>query len=297
MRGTMPLSPSTLPRSEHLVHVRAPRIERGDAALREPLNRLGALDDASSRQAAVLAFMLKPTSRRERAAFHEATAHLAQAEQILDDVLALPHPRQLPWLEHFARALAPGPVEPRHDTIDAARRVMTADGMVSPMDQLRWVALRHLLAGSAVSPPAAAPTELETLNDMQAQHACIFSAFLSQLVPAPELTLDLTGEGSVGQVWYDCVTAPWSDRPGGVPSREGHDIDATLRALRTLQSLAWLLRPVLVRSWFDAARTLTEGPALHPDAADALRLAGILLDSPVPPELGRQYIEVEAELR
>jgi hypothetical protein len=33
---------------------------------------------------------------------------------------------------------------------------------------------------------------------------------------------------------------------------------------------------------------------LHPDAADALRLSCVLLDSPVPPELGRQYIEVDA---
>jgi hypothetical protein len=294
MRRIMPLSPSTLPRSAHLVHVRAPRIERGDPALREPLARLGALHDAPSCKAAVLALMLKPASRRERAAYHEATADLPRADLILDDVLVLSHPYQLPWLEHFARALAPGPVGPRHDAIDAARRVMTADGMVSHMDQLRWVTLRHLLAGSAVSPPAAAPTELETLHDTHVHHACVFSAFLSQLVPAPELTLDLTGEGSIGRIWYDSVTAPWNDRPGGVPAREGHDIDATLRALRTLQSLPWLLRPVLVRGWFDAARMLTEGPALHPEAADALRLACTLLDSPVPPELGQQYIEVES---
>jgi hypothetical protein len=294
MRRIMPVSPSTLPRSAHLVHVRAPRIERGDAALREPLARLGALDDAPSCRAAVLAFMLKATSRRERAAYRDATADLPLAEAILDDILALPHPYRLPWLEHFARALAPGPVALRHDAIDAARRVMTADGMVSHMDQLRWVTLRHLLAGSAVSPPAAAPTEIETLHSTQVHHACVFSAFLSQMVPAPELTLDLTGEGSIGRLWYDSVTAPWNDRPGGLPPREGHDIDATLRALRTLQSLPWLLRPVLVRSWFDAARMLTEGPALHPDAADALRLACTLLDSPVPPELGRQYIEADS---
>jgi hypothetical protein len=68
-----------------------------------------------------------------------------------------------------------------------------------------------------------------------------------------------------------------------------------LRALRVLQSMPWLLRPVLVRCWFDAARALTDGPVLHPVAADALRLTCSLLDSPLPPELGEQYVEVEAE--
>lgn len=289
----MSLSPSTLPRSAHLVHVRASRQDRGDGAASERIARLAAVQDSASARAAVLAFMLKPTSRRERAAWTEATAGVRGADSLLDDMQALPHARQLPWFEHFARQLAHGPVALRHDVIDAARRVMVADRMVSAMDQLRWVALRHLLAGSAVSPPAAAATELDTLNDAQAAKACVFSAFLSQLVPAPELTLDLSGPGSLSQLWYDTVTAAWSDRPIAAPRREGHDIDATLRALRTLQTLPWLLRPVLVRRWFDAARALTDGQVLHDDAADALRLACVLLDSPVPPELGRQYIEVE----
>ena len=289
----MSVSPPTLPRSAHLVHVRLPRPERGDFMLREPLARLAALQDPLAWQAVVLALMVKPDSRRERAAWVGINLDVAQAEQVLDDVLALPHTHQLPWFEHFARKLAPGPVAPRHDLIDAARRVMTADGMVTAMDQLRWVALRHLLAGSAVAPPEAASTEIESLHPAHVRQVCALTAFLSQLVPAPELPLDLTGLGSLSQLWYDGVTASWQDRPGGVPEREGHDIDAALRALRSVQSLPWLLRPVLVRSWFDAARALTEGPLLHPDAADALRLSCVLLDSPLPPELGQQYIEVE----
>jgi hypothetical protein len=180
----------------------------------------------------------------------------------------------------------------RHDLIDSARRVMTADGLVSTADQLRWVALRHLLAGSAVAPPAAAHEEIEAIDDDHARCVCVFAAFLSRLVPAPELTLDLTGHESVNQNWYDGVTQPWRDRLA-LPARERHDVDDALRALRVLQGMPWLQRPVLVRSWFDAARALTEGPALHADAADALRLCCVLLDSPVPPELGRQYIELD----
>lgn len=286
------LSPSTLPRSANLVHVRAPRTERSDPALREPLARLAALDSAAGWQAATLALLVTPGSRRERAAWAALVHEVPDAEQVFDDIALLPPPRRQPWFEHFARALAPGPVALRHELIGAARRVMTADGLVSPLDQLRWVALRHLLAGSAVSAPAPAPTELEALDPEQARWVCIFAGFLSRLVPAPELTLDLTGHESVSQHWYDAVVAPWRERIE-MPPREVHDVDAALRALRVLQTLPWLQRPVLVRSWYDAARVLTEGPALHADAADALRLCCVLLDSPVPPELGRQYIEPE----
>lgn len=290
----MSMPPSTLPRSAHLVHVRAPRTGRGDAVLRERLARLGSRHDAAWCCAALLALLVDGHSRHERAAWAGVAGDVVDAPQLLEDALALTHAHWLPRFEHLARALAPAPVELRHHVIDAARRIMTADGMVSPMDQLRWVALRHLMAGSAVSPPGPASTELERLDAAQAREACRFSAFLSQMVPAPELTLDLTGQGSISQLWYDTVTARWQDVRGGMPPREsGHDVDAMLKALRSLQALSWLQRPVLVRSWFDAARVLTEGPGLHESAADALRLSCVLLDSPVPPELAHQYIEVE----
>lgn len=288
----MSLSPSTLPQSVNLVHVRAPRTDRSDPDIRACIVRLQALREPAQWQAATLAFMLTPESRREHEVWAEATAGLAEAERILADVRALPQSNRLPWFEAMARLLAPGPVELRQALIGAARRVMTADGMVSQMDQLRWVTLRHLLAGSTVAAPAAAESELAELDDAQALQVCRFSAFLSHMVPAPDLTLDLTGHEAVGLTWYHQVVAPWYER-FEMPLREQHDIDATLRALRVLQAMPWLLRPVLVRRWFDAARELTEGPALHPVAADALRLTCTLLDSPVPPELGRQYIEVE----
>jgi hypothetical protein len=288
----MSTSPSTLPRSSNLVHVRAPRIDRSDPMVRERLARLHALQAPEQWQAAALALMLTPDSGHEREAWFDEARSIADAERLLDDVLALPQPHRLPWFETFARLLAPGPVEPRHELISAARRVMTADGIVTQMDQLRWVALRHLLAGSAVSPPAPAETSLADLDDAQALKVCVFSAFLSHMVPSPELTVDLTGYESTSQNWYDRVIAPYCERLE-LPSRQRTDIDATLRALRVLQTLPWLLRPVLVRGWFDAARELTEGSALHPVAADALRLTCRLLDSPMPPELAHQYIEVE----
>lgn len=290
---TMPTSPATLPRSDHLVHVCAPRLDRTEPALRDVLQRLQALQQPAQWQAATLALMLTPGSRRERTAWLGEVPDVADAQCLLDDVLALPHSHRLPWFEAWTRRLATGSVAQRHALIDAARRVMSADGMVSQFDQLRWVALRHLLAGTAVAAPAAAATELDVLDDAQALKVCVYSAFLSQLVPAPELTLDLTGHDSISQAWYDAVTAAWCEGLD-LPARDdSHDIDAALRALRVLQALPWLQRPLLVRGWFDAARAMTDGSTLHPVAADALRLTCVLLDSPVPPELANQYSELD----
>jgi hypothetical protein len=286
------LSPMTVPQSANLIHVRAPNIDRSDPAIRERIARLHALREPVQWQAAALGLMLASDSRRKRLTWFAETRDVPDAERLLDDVLALPQPYRLPWFEAFARRLAPGPVEPRHALVGSARRLMTADGRVTQMDQLRWVALRHLLAGSAAAAPAAADTSLAELDDGLALKVCLFSAFLSHMVPAPELTLDVAGQESTNQTWYDSVIAPWHER-FQLPPRERHDIDASLRALRVLQAMPWLLRPVLVRSWYDAARVLTDGPVLDPTAADALRLTCSLLDSPVPPELGRQYVEVE----
>ncbi len=291
-----PSSPPTLPRSGRLVHVKAPRIDRSEPVLRDAVVRLRALQEPAQWQAATLALMLKPGSKRERAAWFEEVPGVGDAERLLADVSTLPHTHRLPWFETFTRRLAPGPVDPRHELLSAARRVMAADGMVTQIDQLRWVAMRHLLAGSAVAPPAAAELELGEIDNAQALKACIFSAFLSHMVPAPELTFDLNDDESPNQSWYDTVVAPWRERIT-LPPRERHDIDATLRALRVLQTLPWMLRPVLVRTWFETARSLTEGSMLDPLAADALRLSCSLLDSPVPPELARQYIEVEPTIQ
>ena len=292
----MSVSPSTLPRSTNLVYVRLADAARGDTQQREALLRLRAHDTPAAWRAGVLALMITPRSGLERQAWQDLVQGLPRAMQFFNDVSRLGAPRRLPWFEHFARLLAPADVAQRHELIHASRRLLAADGVVSSMDQLRWIALRHLLAGSAVAPPAAAPTELETLDDEQVHAICVYCGFLSTLVPTPEITFDPTGYGSVSQNWYDSVTAPWIDR-ADVPSRQGYDIDAALRALRVLQAMPWLLRPVLVRSWFDAARALTDGPQLHAATADALRLSCVLLDCPVPPELGQQYIEFEPKER
>jgi hypothetical protein len=94
----MSASHSTLPRSVNLVHVRAPpRTDRSDPSLRDRLTRLQALREPAQWQAATLALMLAPDSRRERAVWLDETRDLPDAGRLLDDVLALSQPLRLPW--------------------------------------------------------------------------------------------------------------------------------------------------------------------------------------------------------
>jgi hypothetical protein len=282
----MSLAPSTLPQAVSLVHVRppAPTLGAAGAQQRERDQRLHALLGADALDAAVLACLITPDSAQDVSAWRGLVAQPDALAGVREDIAQLSSAQRLPWFECFARALAPGPVARRQALIGAARRLLTADGVVTPMDQLRWIALRHLFAGSAVAPPAASAHDFETLDGDQVHSICVYAGFLSKLVPTPKIHFDPTGYGSVSQQWYDTVTAPWADRTD-VPAREGYDIDGALRALRELQAMPWLLRPMFVRTWFDAARALTEQPWLHAGAADALRLSCVLLDSPMPPEL------------
>ena len=92
----MSLSHSTLPRSVHLVHVRAPRTDRSDPGLRERVARLHALREPAQWQAATLALMLTPSSRRERALWLDEWHQVPDAVRLLDDVLSLPQTHRLP---------------------------------------------------------------------------------------------------------------------------------------------------------------------------------------------------------
>jgi len=78
-----------------------------------------------------------------------------------------------------------------------------------------------------------------------------------------------------------------------VPACSTPDGDGLAHALDEVESLPWMLRPVLLRDWVDAALATGERTRLRPCAADALRLAAGLLDSPLPPELARHYIELD----
>jgi hypothetical protein len=198
----------------------------------------------------------------------------------------------LPWIEFFSRRVAQGPVEQRQLLLRAARRLMAADGRTDVLDRLHWLAIRHALGDDrALARPAAADVDLEGVATATARHIGQLSAFLSRVVPSPEIDLDvISGVQASGERWWTDVMQPWPDVGA---TRKMPDIDAVVTALRDVQSLPWMLRPVLVRRWVDAAVALSPANQLGDAAAEALRIAAQLLDCPLPPSLAARFVECD----
>lgn len=243
--------------------------------------------------AAVLGLLLSPRRKRERAVWDQECADTPGAAEIRVEALAVDPRERLPWIEFFSRRVAQGPVAQRQLLLRAARRLMAADGRTDVLDRLRWLAIRHALGDDrAIAPPAAADVDLEGLATATARHIGLLSAFLSRVVPSPEIDLDVvSGTQASGERWWADVMQPWPDVGA---TRKLPDIDAVVTALRDVQSLPWMLRPVLVRRWVDAAVALSPAGQLGQPAADALRIAAQLLECPLPPTLAACFVECDA---
>jgi hypothetical protein len=166
-----------------------------------------------------------------------------------------------------------------------------ADGRAFALDRLRWLAIRHALGTCALALPAAAGVELEGLATDTALQIGRLGAFLSRIVPAPEIDLDvMSGTATSGERWWREVMQPWPDAGA---TRDMPDANALVSALHDVQALPWMLRPVLVRRWVDAAVALSPAGQLGAPAAEALRIAARLLDCPLPPAVAACFVEVE----
>ena len=255
---------------------------------REAIDRLGRVHGPGELRAVLLALIATPGSQRERRAWRDETKGLSTADALRDEVKKLSAAARLPWLEVLLGRIARAPLHDRQDVVEAARRVMAADGQVRPIDRLHWLALRHRLGEvRPPSPSASASNDLADLPESALLQVARLTAFLSRLVP--------DGELETGTAWYQAVMKRWV-RGAIVPAPELPDADEVAHALGVVQGLPWMLRPVLVRAWLEAALAASPMNRLSDGAADALRLAGLLLDSPMPPELARHYIELPAAL-
>jgi hypothetical protein len=249
--------------------------------------------------AALLAFMAHPDSARDRAAWLELHDDLPNAPALFDAVQSLPHARRLPVWEQLAAAQSLAPLETRQELVSDARELLRVGGRVSMLRKLLWVCQRHMLAGQAATanrPMAAQPSPPERLDITQALATCCFAAWISECIPQPELTLDLSDAASVNERWWQTVTLRWREQHGdkalGLPKREKVDADLALRSLRSLQGLPNEHAAGLVAQWVDAALQmgLPDTP-LHPSAADALRLSANLLKVGMPGGLSVLYAD------
>lgn len=271
---------------------RPPVPARRDPDERARNQRLLRLHGPGELGAALLALVLTPGSQRELAAWRRETAQVPTADAIRRDVAELDATSRLPWFELLSLRLASAPAAQRVQLAQAVRRVMRADGRVGPLDWLTWLTLRRQLGEKPVNAAVASPgadNDLTAIDAPAVVAVANVTAFLSHVVPhrEPDVLLGDDGHVPVGQAWYDAVVSRWPEPP----ARGRVDGDTLSRAMRTVQALPWMLRPVLVRVWFEEAGALARGRNLSAAAADALRMTALLLDSPLPAGLAARFIE------
>ena len=250
-------------------------------------------------QAAILALLLPPGSRRAARAWEIEAAGVAGAEALLAHAGHLPGAARLPWFETLVSRMRGQPLEARQSLLEATRRLMGARGTVRPIDRLHWLAMRQRLGGpTAAGVRTAAAADLSRLPQADVAAIAMYSAFLSRVVPVDPATLPEAAGTPVpapGAAWYETVMAPWRVN-AAIPPCRPPDTDGLVHALQELQALPWMQRPVLARGWVTAALQHSRHGRLGNDAADALRLSCALLDSPLPPELARHYGVVNQEV-
>lgn len=259
---------------------------------RDAADRLSRLHGALELKAALLALLLPAGSRRAVRAFEVETADIRQAPSLLEHSKNLAAGARLPWFEQLLPRMALHPLALRQELLQATRRVMSSRGIARPVDRLHWLAMRRAL-GEPLAARARNASAADVSEWLEADLIAIthYSAFLSRMVPV-EAGDGEASPGSAGANWYSQAMEPWQ---GGsaLPGCDPPSGEVAIRALATLQTLALMQRPLLVRGWVAAAVKLSPGYALAPSAADALRLTCGLLDTPMPPELARHYVVLE----
>jgi hypothetical protein len=247
-------------------------------------DRLSRVHGTSELHAALLALLLPRGSRRAARAWAIETADMPGRAGLREHAASLSGAARLPWFERLLARMALQPIAARQGLLKAMRRIMGARGVVRPIDRLHWLAMRRGLGEvpSMKARPESGGDIAEWLEtDLLA--LAVYTAFLSRMVAE-----DLSDEGAA-QRWYESVMEQWQPH-SGAPPFDAPDSENVFEALARLQTLSWMQRPVVIRSWVAAALKANGGVRLGDSAADALRLTCILLDTPMPPELAHHYI-------
>ncbi|MEY4748988.1 MAG: hypothetical protein RIQ60_1202 [Pseudomonadota bacterium] len=283
--------------------------------------RLDLLQGPGERRAALLALVITPGSVREQQAWADECKDVpkaALAQELIQCLSLLARPAALERVLHDCRN---APREERVELLRSTRRVMSADGLVGPLDRLRWLYMRQCLSagepGVGAAAPRGAPAALDAsepgppqttradthaLPESLKQPTSRLTSYLARMVPQADAQSKV---GTLGVAWHRAVlTQLWGD---DVPPCQLPDGDQLVLALAEVQELSWMQRPLLARTWTDAAFALARRrPAQRPappvysptsqtlpmqlgdnepmgDAAASSRAAA---DRPVPPATG-----------
>ena len=251
----------------------------------EAMDRIDRVRGIGGMKAALLALMLWPALPGRVHIWREETAVVPEAEAIRADIDLLGPTTRLPWFELLLARMGASPLPDRQAMLRSARRVLGPPGL--PIDRLMWLAMRRHF-GEHVPTRTHGPDdpEISRLAIADVLHVAHFTAHLARMVPSTDAT--------AGQAWYQLVMSRWL-KPAETPPWQRPDVDALVHALNGLQAMSWMQRPQVVRTWVAAALQTSQGRMLDPGAADALRLSSLLLDSPMPPDLARQYAEIDPD--
>ncbi len=278
---TDPSTDSMLP-DVYAVHHAAP----ADAAAATAA--LGNVHGVLEVQAALLALLLPPGSKRAGRAFEIETMMTTNAAALRRHVDHLPGAARLPWFERLLSRMALHPLSARKTLLQAVRRLMGARGVARPIDRLHWLVMRRGL-GEVTAPTARAEISDEVAEWLESDVLAMaaYSAFLSRMVPGAE------PDSPGAKAWYDEVMTSWQPF-GNVPEWLPPSTDDMVRALGCLQTLSLMQRPVVIRNWVTTAAKLSRGIELTDLSADALRMTCVLLETPQPPELNRHHVDLDA---
>jgi hypothetical protein len=252
---------------------------------REAMARLSRVAGPFEVRAVALALAMQPSAQAAVDAWVAETADSTTAEALFHDARMVPEGARLPVLEVMLARLRLQPKPERRLLLESARRLMAVHAPLRPLDRLHWLLMRRRLGDK---PPAAALPEshndVSQLTPATLLHVARVTAYLSRMVPG--------GDADASQAWYMDAMSRFLPKEM-VPARQTPDGEAFAQALDVMEALPWMLRPVIVRAWVDAAVATSQRARLPMGAADALRLVADLLESPMPPDLERHYVELD----
>lgn len=258
---------------------------------RAALGRLSRLQSAQTLHAATLALLVPPGSDAMAQAWEAETQHIDHALDLRSDAAALTQRSRLPCMEQLLGRLGRCTHADRRRFLEAARRVVSAQQQrglpARPIDRLHWLLMRHKLGERPPELHRETHGDLSQLSLVTRLGLVNVTAFLSRLVPADESS---GVPVALRHAWFRAAVSRWTP-PSELPECQPPDGVGLAHAMQEAQALPWMLRPMLMRAWMEAASG-HGGARLSDSAAEALRLCAQLLDVPLPPGLARQFDEV-----
>jgi len=227
------------------------------------------LATADGAQAVLLALALAP----ERAARETQLAGLAHEDALLAEItretaLQLPtlaSAYRLPLVELAMPVLASIGLEQRRAFLGRLRRVIDADGRVTPREFVLYVVLQQAL----LAPPRAKRPRYRSLAEVAREASSILA-----------LLACASGSASASAAYRDALGVAGLPEALPLPVVDTLSLGQVVAALEHLDALAPLAKPALLKACVAAVRS----PAgIRVQEAELLRAVGVAVDCPVPP--------------